>query len=83
MGRYGRSFSPYLRRLRESNGLGGPNLRFHSLRHSYADLLRAKKVPDDASAQLMGHVGNRVRMGYGTGYDLKTLHSWVNVLEPL
>ena len=83
MGRYGRGFSPHFRRLRESVGLDGPRLRFHSLRHSYADLLRARKVPDDASAQLMGHVGNRVRAGYGVGYDLETLHSWVNLLEPL
>ena len=82
-GRYGRSFSASFRRLRESVGLVGPRLRFHSLRHSYADMLRAKKVPDDASAQLMGHVGNRVRAGYGHGYGLDVLKGWVDLLEVL
>ncbi len=83
MGRYGRSVSPFFRRLREGVGITDSRLCFHCLRHSYADLLRAKKVPDDASAQLMGHVGNRVRAGYGAGYDLETLHGWVNLLEAL
>jgi integrase len=83
MGRYGRSFSPFFRRLRDGAGLSDPRLRFHSLRHSYADLLRVNKVPVDVGDQLMGHVGNRVREGYGTGYDPETLYSWVKPLEPL
>ena len=82
-GRYGHRFSSHFRRLRESVGLVGPRLHFHSLRHSYADLLRALKVPDDASAQMMGHVGNRVRAGYGHGYGVDVLKGWVDLLEAL
>jgi hypothetical protein len=31
----------------------------------------------------MGHIGNRVRSGYGAGYDLTVLKSWVDLLEAL
>ena len=31
----------------------------------------------------MGHVGNRVRAGFGAGYDLDVLKGWVDLLEEL
>ena len=61
----------------------GPRLRFHSLRHSYADLLRAKKVPDDAVGAVDG--ARRQPCTDRLGWDMTwtVLKGWVDLLEAL
>lgn len=49
----------------------------HSFRHSMRDRLRAVECPSEIADQLGGWSSSSVGQGYGDGYPLEVLHSWM------
>lgn len=57
-------------RLKSSKAMGfGPEKTFHSIRHSFSSLLRAKGVPEDLVADMMGHKIPGMTFGVYGGKD--------------
>jgi integrase len=55
----------------------------HSFRHSMRDRLRAVQCPSDIIDQIGGWQTAGVGQGYGRGYDLDILGSWLGRAVPL
>ena len=49
----------------------------HSFRHSMRDRLRAVQCPTDIAEQIGGWATDGVGQGYGSGYPIDVLDSWV------
>jgi integrase len=49
----------------------------HSLRHRAKDRLRAEGCPEDIQFAIFGHEKKTVAAGYGKGYPISVLKSWV------
>jgi site-specific recombinase XerD len=84
-GRYGHNVSnAFHRLLRDRIGITDRTVRWHAIRHAFADACREAGVPEDVRHRLMGHVGaNRVAERYGSGHKVKTLAEWMQKIEPL
>jgi hypothetical protein len=50
----------------------------HSLRHRAKGRLRAEECPVDVEYGLLGHEKTTVASGYGTGYPVRKLKTWVD-----
>ena len=55
----------------------------HSFRHSMRDQLRAVQCPSDTIDKIGGWHTAGVGQGYGRGYDLDNLGSWLGRAVPL
>jgi integrase len=55
----------------------------HSFSHSMRDRLRAIECSFDIMKQIGGWTTPGIRSGYGRGYGLETIHSWLNRLKSL
>ena len=53
----------------------------HSFRHAFRDRLRAIECPPEIINQLGGWSLKSVGQGYGKGYKLKILHSWIKKIK--
>jgi len=53
----------------------------HSFRHSFRDRLRAVQCPSDIIDQLGGWKTPGVGQGYGEGYPLEVLDSWMQKIK--
>lgn len=54
---------------------------FHSFRHTFKDLCRTAKIPEDVHDALTGHAGGGVGRGYGSGVPLTVLAEAIGRLE--
>lgn len=59
----------------------GPNYVIHSFRHSMRDRLRSANCPSDVIDQIGGWSSGKVGEGYGEGYDLKHIHSYLKRID--
>lgn len=55
-----------------------PGCTMHSFRHSLRDRLRAVECPSDIADQIGGWARDGVGQGYGKGYQLGLLHTWLS-----
>lgn len=54
----------------------------HSFRHTFADELKQKRVPESLAAALLGHAGSGISYErYGKGYIVETLKPVIEVLD--
>ena len=53
----------------------------HGFRHSFRDRLRAVECPSEIIDQLGGWSLKSVGQGYGKGYNLSIIHSWLKNIE--
>lgn len=57
--------------------VSGSSSVIHSLRHSFRDRLRAVETPTDMIDQLGGWSLKSIGQGYGNGYKIELLHTWI------
>ena len=50
----------------------------HSFRYSFRDRLRQIECPTEIADQLGGWASHSVGQGYGEGYSLEVLQSWLH-----
>ncbi len=80
---YGHSASKWFARLRDRLGLNQPGEKkdFHSFRHTVADELKQRGLPESQIAGLLGHQGGGITFGrYGKDYRPAMLRSIVEAL---
>ena len=58
-------------------GIAGNEYVIHSLRHSMRDRLRAVNCPSEMIDQIGGWSSGKIGEGYGNGYELKQVHSFL------
>lgn len=61
------------RYLRDKAGVTDRLKVFHSFRHTWKDMAKNVKVPEDVHDAITGHAGGSVGRGYGRGFGLKVL----------
>jgi integrase len=75
----------FLKRLGISHdskrGTGDQRKVVHSLRHRAKDRLRAVRCPLDVQYELLGHEVRTVASGYGRGYPVAELKTWVDKID--
>ena len=64
----------------ERRHTGDPKKVIHSLRHRAKDKLRAARCPLDVQYELLGHEHRTVASGYGHGYPVAELKTWIETI---
>jgi integrase len=71
---YSQSVSKWFGRYRESRGVSGRGLDFHSFRHTVADRLKKAGVEEKLASTILGHEAHGITYGrYAKGYLKETL----------
>lgn len=80
---YGRNVSRWFNEKHKINlNIKDKTKTLHSFRHTFADELKQKRVPESLAAALLGHAGSGISYErYGKGYIVETLKPVIEVLN--
>jgi integrase len=79
---YSQSVSKWFGRYRESRGISGRGLDFHSFRHTVADRLKKDGVEEKLASTILGHEAHGITYGrYAKGYLKETLQCVIERLS--
>lgn len=71
----------FTRLLRGKAGITDPGKVFHSFRHTWEDLARNAKLPEDVRDTVTGQADGGVGRTYGAGFGLKVLAEEIARIE--
>jgi integrase len=80
-GKFSTNYSKRFGRFLDSVGMNDDRKVFHSFRHLFTDLLRAK-ADEGVIKAILGHDDPSVTSRYGNGYPLSRLHDAVSAVVP-
>jgi integrase len=80
-GKFSTNYSKRFARFLDSVGMNDDRKVFHSFRHLFTDLLRAK-ADEGVIKAILGHDDPSVTSRYGNGYPLSRLHDAVSAVVP-
>jgi integrase len=81
LGRYSNSLCKWFSRYKRMKGFDDKRYCFHSLRHTFINVMKQNDVPEPVIRQIVGHRETSITLGrYGKDYDLKKLNDYIKTV---